>query len=399
MSDMGQTDARDYRLQSIDLVRGIAIVIMALDHTRDYFSNAHFNLFDPSQVPLALFLTRWVTHICAPAFVFLAGVSAGLMAERKSTSELSAFLCKRGLWLIIIEMTVITFAWAFADLGSGNTGSGLVIIMQVIWAIGASMVVLAGLVWLPARFLLPLGMLIIIGHNLLDGVWPESTFPATPQPLWYGLHSQALVAVGGVNIWMLYPLLPWIGLMTAGFGAAKIFALPENERKALLLRACVIMIALFVVLRGFGAYGEPSTWSAMENHWQATLVSFLNTSKYPPSLQYLLMTLGPSFLLLAFAERWRGWIGNSLVMFGRVPFLFYVAHLYLLHVGAVLLGTLQGYSPAQFITSFFQFPVDYGLGLPGVYAVWCLAVVLLYFPCVWFAEIKKRRRDWWLSYL
>lgn len=398
MGDMGAGDARGYRLRSIDLVRGIAIVIMALDHARDFFSSAHFNLFDPSQVPLALFLTRWVTHICAPAFVFLAGVSAGLMAARKATGELSAFLCRRGLWLILIELVVISLAWSFADLGRLGTGGGIAFIMQVIWAIGASMVVLAGLVWLPARLLLPLGLAIIAGHNLLDGTWPESTFPGAPQPFWHALHNQTLVTVSGVSFWFLYPLLPWIGVMTTGFGAARLFALPPQDRDRLLLCLGVAMIAAFMLLRGLRAYGEPNDWAA-DTGIQAAVVAFLNTTKYPPSLQFLLMTLGPAFLLLAWGDRWRGWFGNMLVMFGRVPFLFYVAHLYLLHLGAVLLGVWQGYPAAQFVTVFFNFPPEYGVGLPGVYAVWLLAVSILYFPCAWFAGVKKRRRDWWLSYL
>jgi uncharacterized membrane protein len=271
--------------------------------------------------------------------------------------------------------------------------------MQVIWAIGAAMVVLAGLVWLPARLLLPLGILIIAGHNLLDGLWPPSTFPSTPQPLWHALHSQSVAVFGNVNFLFIYPLLPWIGVMTAGFGAARLFALPEAMRNGVLVRTGCAMIVLFLLLRAFNTYGEPRVWGAATGDWQTAIIGFLNTSKYPPSLQYLLMTLGPAFLLLACAERWRGWLGNALVMFGRVPFLFYVAHLYLLHAGAVLLGTLQGYLPAQFVSGFFQFPDGYGLGLPGVYVVWVLAIATLYFPCSWFAGVKKQRRDWWLSYL
>lgn len=178
MGNLGRGDTRGYRMHSIDLVRGIAIVVMALDHARDFYSNAHIDIFDPSQTTLALFLTRWVTHICAPTFLFLAGVSAGLMAERRTTAELSGFLQKRGLWLLFVEMTIVTFAWTFGSAGLAVPGTGAIVVMQVIWAIGASMVVLAGLVWLPPRLLLPLGLAISAGHNLLDGVWPASTFAA-----------------------------------------------------------------------------------------------------------------------------------------------------------------------------------------------------------------------------
>jgi uncharacterized membrane protein len=395
---MGAGDVRGYRLWSIDLVRGVAIVIMALDHTRDFYSNAHIDIFDPSRTTLALFLTRWVTHICAPAFIFLAGVSAGLMAERRPTAALSLFLLQRGFWLLFIEMFVVTFAWTFGSPGVAS-GGGAVFIMQVIWAIGASMVALSVLVWLPASWLLPLGIIIIAGHNTLDGVWPDSTFPNSPAPLWHVLHSQTLVVAGGATFFFAYPLLAWIGVMTAGYGAARFFTLPDATRRRRFLEAGLVMVAAFLLLRGLNAYGEPSGWAPVPGNWPASLIGFLNTSKYPPSLQYLLMTLGPAFLLLAWADDWLGRFGNLLVIFGRVPFLFYVAHLYLLHAGAILLGSWQGIEPARLVTDFMSFPPEYGTGLPGVYAVWLLAVVLLYFPCAWFAAVKKRRRDWWLSYL
>lgn len=399
MGDMGQGDARGYRMHSIDLVRGIAIVVMALDHTRDFYSNTHLNIFDPSQVPLALFLTRWVTHFCAPAFVFLAGVSAGLMAVRRPARELSLFLLKRGAWLVLIEMTLITLAWSFGGFGGSQAPPGPVFIMQVIWAIGASMIVLAGLIWLPARVLLPLGLAIIAGHNLLDGVWPASTFPQSTAPFWHVLHNQGVVAAGGGLYFFAYPLLAWVGVMTTGFGAARLFTVPDTDRRRQLLLAGSAMVVTFLVLRVFNGHGEPNGWAPVTGNWQATLIDFLNVSKYPPSFQYLLMTLGPAFLLLAFADDWRGRLGNVLVTFGRVPFLFYVAHLYLLHAGAVALGIAQGFQPAQFLVDFSSFPAGYGVALPQVYLVWLGAVTLLYIPCAWFAGIKKRRRDWWLSYL
>lgn len=398
MGDRGQGDARGYRLASIDLVRGMAVVIMALDHARDFFSSAHLDIFDPSRVPLALFLTRWVTHICAPAFVFLAGVSAGLMALRRPRGELSLFLLKRGIWLLLLEMSLITFAWTFGGFGSGAV-AGPVFIMQVIWAIGAAMVAMAALVWLPHRLLLPLGIAIVAGHNLLDGLWPASTFPQTPAPFWHVLHNQALVLAGGGTFFFAYPLLAWVGVMAAGFGAAGLFLRPEAERHGRLLLAGAAMIAAFLALRALNGYGDPNPFTPAPGSLPGTFIDFLNVTKYPPSLQYLLMTLGPACLLLAVGERWRGRLANVLVTFGRVPFLFYVAHLYLLHAGAVALGAVQGFGAARLLVDFTSFPPGYGLGLPGVYAVWLGAVALLYFPCAWFAGVKKRRRDWWLSYL
>jgi uncharacterized membrane protein len=398
MDGTGQGDARGYRLASIDLVRGIAIVVMALDHTRDFFSSAHLDIFDPSRGPLALFLTRWVTHLCAPAFVFLAGVSAGLMARRRPRGELSLFLLKRGVWLLLLEMSLITFAWTFGGFGGGAV-AGPVFIMQVIWAIGAAMVVMAALVWLPHGLLLAAGLAIVAGHNLLDGLWPASTFPQAPAPFWHVLHNQALVLAGVGTFFFAYPLLAWVGVMAAGFGAAGVFLRPEAERHGRLLLAGAAMVGAFLALRALNGYGEPNGFAPVAGSWQGTFIDFLNVTKYPPSLQYLLMTLGPTCLLLAAAERWRGRFAGVLVTFGRVPFLFYVAHLYLLHAGAVALGMAQGFGAARLLVDFTSFPPGYGIGLPGVYAVWLGIVALLYFPCAWFAGVKKRRRDWWLSYL
>jgi uncharacterized membrane protein len=400
MGETGTTDARGYRLQSIDLVRGIAIVIMALDHTRDFFSDARFDLMDPSQTTLAIFLTRWVTHICAPAFVFLAGVSAGLMAARKPTAALSMFLAKRGLWLIFVEMVIVALAWNFNVTGTEQIGGQVMILMQVIWAIGASMLALALIVWLPARAILPLGLIIVFGHNLLDDIWPQSGFPDSSGPFWHALHSLVVVNVGPLSLFFAYPILPWIGVMTLGYGAAQIFGWHEMLRQRALLRLGTIAIVLFLVLRLLNWYGEPNAWSGQETGFDGTLISFLNTTKYPPSLQYLLMTLGPTLILLAYAGRWRGFFANALVTFGRVPFLFYIAHLYLLHAAAVVFGVLVQDVPASALTTGFMFfPPEFGIGLPGVYVAWVLVVVVLYFPCAWFAGVKKRRKDWWLSYL
>jgi len=396
---MNERDTRAYRLHSIDLVRGVAIVLMALDHTRDFFSNAQFDIFaDLSQTPLVPFLTRWVTHFCAPTFVFLAGVSAGLTGARRGTSELSRFLVQRGVWLVLIEVAVVSFAWTFGR-ATVPGGTGTVLILQVIFAIGAAMVALAGLVWLPRGLLLPIGIGIVVGHNLLDGVWPAATFLQTAATWWHGLHNQTVTNVGGLTLMIVYPLLPWIGVITMGYCMAQLFTRPEGERRTALVRAGAVMIAAFLLLRGLHLYGEPNAWAPVLGSLRGSVVDFLDTTKYPPSLQYVLMTLGPAFVLLAFADRWRGRLGNVLATFGRVPFLFYVAHLYLLRLGAFIVGAAQGFSAADFAVFYDDFPAGFGFGLPGVYTLWLVVVGLLYFPCAWFSGVKKRRRDWWLSYL
>lgn len=392
-------DLRAYRLGSIDLLRGLAIVVMALDHVRDYFLRAATQdpMTDPDISP-ELFLTRWVTHFCAPVFVLLAGTSAGLMAGRKSSADLGLFLLTRGLWLIAVEVVVISTAWTFAPHGIDELGGFVVVPMQVIWAIGASMVVLAGAQCLGRAACLAIGLAIVFGHNLLDAVWPASTM-FQPGPLWVALHAQMAATVGPLMFVFSYPLLPWIGVMLVGYGAAGVFELPAARRELLLLRAGLAMTTAFLVLRALDMYGDPNPWQVQPGGTIATVIDFFNTTKYPPSLLFLLMTLGPAAVLCAYAERFRGVVRDALVMFGRVPFAFYVAHLYLIHALSVLLGVAQGFGAEPFFNVFIFYPTGYGLPLWGVYAVWALVIALLYPLCRWVAGVKARRRDWWLSYL
>jgi uncharacterized membrane protein len=268
----------------------------------------------------------------------------------------------------------------------------------VIWAIGASMVVLAGLQFLGRRACLALGVAIVVGHNLLDAAWPASTMFQTG-PLWVALHAQMTANAGPFTFVFVYPLLPWIGVMLLGFGTAGVFELPAARRDALLLRAGLAMTAAFLALRALGVYGDPNPWTVQPGGAVATLIDFFNTSKYPPSLAFLLMTLGPAAILCAYAERFRGPVAAALVTFGRVPFAFYVVHLYLIHALAVLLGVAQGYGAAPFFNLFLFFPAGYGLPLWGVYVVWAFVIATLYPFCRWVAGVKARRRDWWLSYL
>jgi uncharacterized membrane protein len=394
-------DARSYRLTSIDMLRGLVIVIMAIDHVRDFFmvSNVQDPMAQPD-VPPGLYLTRWVTHFCAPVFVFLAGTSAGLMAGRKSRHELAAFLAKRGLWLVFVEVAIISTAYTFSPFeGVPEVGGQTLLALQVIWAIGASMVVLAGAQYLGVRTCAVIGAAIVLGHNAFDAIWPRGDLLAGNDPLWYGLETQSSASVGPFLLVFAYPLVPWIGVMLLGYGTAGIFKRAPKERDALLIKAGLAMIIGFFLLRASNLYGDPNLWQVQETGVLATIFDFMNVTKYPPSLLFLLITLGPMALLCAHADRMRGWLKDTLVMFGRVPFAFYIAHWYLIRLGSLALATFQGYEPEQMMTFFFFFPADYGVSLPWIYLVWLLVLAILYPFCKWFAELKTRRNDWWLSYL
>jgi uncharacterized membrane protein len=320
------------------------------------------------------------------------------MAARKSRAELGRFLLTRGLWLVAVEVVVISTAWTFAPHGIDELGGAVLVPMQVIWAIGASMVVLAAAQFLGRGACLAIGLAIVVGHNLLDAVWPASTM-FEPGPLWVALHAQMAASAGPFTFVFVYPLLPWIGVMMVGFGSAGVFEQPPARRDAWLLRAGLGMTAAFLVLRALDVYGDPNPWQAQPGGTVATLIDFFNVTKYPPSLAFLLMTLGPAAVLCAYASRFRGVVADALVMFGRVPFAFYVAHLYLIHALSVVLGAVQGFGAAPFFNLFFFYPPGYGLPLWGVYVAWVLVIVLLYPFCRWVAGVKARRRDWWLSYL
>lgn len=395
------SDYRSYRLSNIDTLRGLVIILMALDHVRDYFLVATVQdpMTDPS-TSLELYLTRWITHFCAPVFVFLAGTSAGLMTSRKNHMELAKFLITRGLWLIIVELVIISTAWTFAQLeGIPELKGQIVLIFQVIWVIGASMIMLALAQFGGARFCLLLGAVIVIGHNTLDSIWPLGQLLGGENPIWYALHSQSSTSIGFFTLVFAYPLLPWIGVIFIGFGTANIFKLPPNQSDKYLLNAGLLMILFFLVLRALDIYGDPNTWSVSSLGIQATIMDFMNITKYPPSFIYLLATLGPMAIVCAFAGRWQSQFKDILIVFGRAPFLFYVLHLYLIHFMSVILASFQGYAIEETMTIFFFYPKDYGIALPWVYVVWLLIVVSLYPLCSWMASVKARRKAWWLSYL
>ena len=393
-------DRRAYRLTSIDLLRGLVIVIMALDHVRDFFQAGRtMDFMDDPNVSPALYFTRWITHFCAPVFVFLAGTSAGLMVSRKAPADLARFLFTRGLWLIFVEWFVISCGWSFAPFGSSQLGGKTFVLLQVIWAIGVSMLVLALCQFLGRKVCLALGAVIVLGHNALDYVWPAPESFTGMVPLWLSLHAKMKAAVGPFFVFFSYPVIPWIGVMLCGFGASRLFERPAPQRQRSLLLWGAACVLAFVVLRALDVYGDPNHWGSRPEGGLSTVLDFFNTTKYPPSLLYLLMTLGPAAILCAFAERWNGWLSDTLVMLGRVPFAFYVAHLFLIHALSILCGVLQGYPAADFLTVGFFYPKGYGLPLAGLYAVWALVLVLLYPFCRWVAGVKARSPAGWLSYV
>jgi uncharacterized membrane protein len=393
-------DRRAYRLSSLDMLRGLVIALMALDHVRDFMMTAAVQdpTADPTTGPL-LFATRWITHFCAPTFVFLAGTSAGLMATRKSPRELASFLLTRGLWLIFLEVFVVSLAWTFAPTGVAEFGGRTYVAFQVIWAIGASMVVLAGAQFLGRRACLAIGAAIVLGHNLLDPVWPAASTTGSTGPLWAVLHARQLYEVGPLGFFFSYPLLPWIGVMFLGYGSAGVFERPAKTRDAWLLRIGVGLVIAFILLRALNVYGDPKPWHVDPVGTAASVMSFLGTTKYPPSLLYILMTLGPAAIVCAYAERLYGPVRNALVTLGRAPLAFYVAHLYLIHALAAVLGIAQGFSAQQFLTHYRFFPKGFGVGLFGVYLIWIAVVAMLFPLCRWVAAVKARRQDWWLSYV
>lgn len=405
---------RAERLISVDLLRGIVMVLMALDHVRDFFTYVRPQPEDVVHTTLALFMTRWVTHFCAPVFFFLAGTGAFLSSTRKSPKELSAFLWKRGLLLVVMEETIVNFGWTFFPIFPGFSA-------LVIWALGWSMIFLGLLVrWLPLRAIAAIGVAIVVGHNLLDRIAPQrfGSFGI----LWNILHVPGFyqfTTFHGIPILgiILYPLVPWIGVMAAGYAFGAVLRKPAGERRRWILSIGAVCVLLFVVLRAGHLYGNPPLELsalapsngdfAMQATASQSLIAFLNLQKYPPSLQYLLMTLGPALILLGLFDgitlaSLRGWLGRAILIYGRVPMFYYLLHIFLIHIMAVI-AALAFHQPARWLLTGGFFvngtPPGYGHGLPFIYLMWIVAVAILYFPCKWFADLKARRKDRWLSYI
>ncbi len=391
------------RLESIDLLRGVVMILMALDHVRDFFSERlYMDPVDLKTTTPGIFLTRWVTHFCAPTFIFLAGTAAFLSGTRgKTTPELSWLLFTRGLWLAFFEVVINRMFWMF-NFDLLHHGAG------VFWAIGWSMVVLSLLVYLPPWFVTTFGLTMIALHNLLDGLTAEQVH--LPGWVWVILHSPGDgVVVHGVQksqditFGTGYCLIPWIGVMAAGYGFGTLMQMRRTVRRPLLFALGAAVCAAFVVVRAANVYGDPSPWAEQSSPlW--TALSFLNCTKYPASLLYLLMTLGPGIVFLAVFDRPVGSWAQPVITFGRVPLFFYMLHIPLIHGGAVLLDWLRfGWSPlfgaGPWEVQPSAIPTTYGVGLPAVYLIWENLLFILYPPCRWFAEVKRRRRDGWLSYL
>jgi uncharacterized membrane protein len=405
------------RIDSIDLLRGIVMVLMMLDHTRDFLHNAvfQFDALDPTRTNVALYFTRWITHFCAPAFVFLAGTSAYLQFARgKSKRELSRFLVTRGLWLILLEVTLVRLGVSF------SFDYRLLGFFQVIWVIGVSMIVLAALIHLPLKLITAFGAIMVAFHNMLDGFsvasWrgPETAVPGVGAKIWMLLHQpfEAYPVAGFPSpiVFVLYPLIPWVGVMALGYAFGYFYQKDGEWRRRMLLKMGGIAVVLFVSLRALNVYGDPQPWSQQKD-FVYTILSFLNTTKYPPSLLFLLMTLGPSLLALAYFESGPPAPRHTLarrvreffIIFGRVPLFFYLLQWPTAHIISVLLHWAFGKPVAWLFQTpldwFTGPPLDTGFNLAVVYCAWILGLLLLYPLCKWFAGVKQRRRDWWLSYL
>lgn len=385
------------RIPAIDLMRGAVMVIMALDHTRDFFSRVSFDPEDLSHTWPALFFTRWTTHFCAPLFFFLAGIGAFYYGKHRPTHELARYLLTRGVWLVLIEFTVVGTAWTF-KFPWGFLG--------VIWCLGVSMVILAGLIRLPVRWLAILATSVVLLHNLTDTFSP----PAGKWTwIWQVLHVKGTVNILGLHTFVLFPLVPWFAVMALGYCFGPI--LQRSDKSKLLLGAGLTLTWSFLVLRTFNLYGNPPALPGgvtpgdfhLQSSLAKTLILFLDTEKYPPSLQFLLMTLGPSLVVLWVLERFGvPRTAQPLVVFGRVPFFFYVLHLYAIH-GLAVIAAICFHQPYTWLLRggfwFFDLPPGYGHDLPFVYGAWSMVILGLYFPCKGFARLKAKKHHWWLSYL
>jgi len=379
------------RIESIDVVRGVIMIFMALDHTRDFFGVPGVSPTDPATTTFPLFFTRWITHFCAPVFFLLTGTGAYLSLRKKSKGELSRFLFTRGLWLIFLELTVTRcLGWQF-------NFDYHVTLLLVLWALGWAMIVLSALVYLPAAVVATFGAVMIASHNLLDSVQSSN-------PLWSILHSPNFIVNNpGRIVFVTYALIPWVGVTAAGYGLGQIYRWPSERRKAFLLPLGIGLVVAFFILRGVNIYGDPSRWNTQRSA-AFTVLSFLNTTKYPPSLLYLLMTLGPAMLFLwAVDAGTPGWLRPALTI-GKVPMFYYLLHIPLIHLIAVGVCYAR-YGQAHWMfesPGLGEFPITpppgWGYSLPIVYLVWVGVVLTLYPLCLWFAGLKQRRSDAWLSY-
>ncbi len=380
------------RIEGIDVLRGLAMIIMALDHTRDFFSNAGFEPNDLVHTTASLFFTRWITDFCAPVFVFLIGTSMAIAASRgKPIKQISTFLLTRGIWMIFVEFTLVHFGWTLSMVPA-------VVYCQVIWVIGWAMIALAGLVYLPKWVIFSFGMVLVFGHNLLDGT----------SIAWISMiHEVKTVTIhwpATMELTFLYSPLPWIAIPALGYVFGDLFTLPSKQRTKYFITLGVLCVLGYLALRYSNIYGDPVKWSTQKDAL-FTVMSFLNCCKYPPSLSYFLMTLGPAFLLLAVFEHWNNRFTSILSMFGKVPFFYYVIHLIVIHCLMVIITEIRFHQGLDSIGNHALsyapgWLVVHGYDLTIVYLVWALVILMLYPLCKWYAGVKQRHKNnVWLSYL
>lgn len=387
------------RIQSIDLLRGIIMIIMALDHTRDFFHSEAFtgDPLDLNTTTPFLYFTRWITHFCAPVFVFLAGTSAWLQSRRKTKKELSRFLITRGLWLILIEITVITLGI------SGDIHFGI-IILQTIWSIGISMVILGLMIWLPFYAIPVTGLIIVFGHNALD--FAEDYYKGEVSVFWHFLHLPTVLPLGGGHaLGIFYPFLSWAGLMMLGYCCGKIFtAIEPPQRNKVLLWMGIGLLLFFAAVRAVDIYGDPANWAAQKTGLYSFL-SFMNVTKYPPSLLYMCATIGPALIFLALIKNVQSRFAKIIIVYGRVPFFYYILHFYLLHSLSIIFYLARGHSFAEGMKGVPGLPLKFvvpgeGNSLWVVYGVWLAVVIALYPLCKWYDNYKTNHPEKkWLSYL
>ena len=389
---------RKNRIESIDFLRGLVMIIMALDHVRDYFFFGSFtsNPTDLATTTPLLFYTRIITHYCAPVFILLTGTSAYLYGAKKNKRDLSKFLFTRGVWLIFLELVVNNFVWYFDP-------SYSLIVLQVIWAIGFGMLFLSGIIYLSNKIICLIGLAIICLHNLFDVfVFEGQSLDAI---VWYFLHQQAIIEISDhTSLIFGYPIIPWIGLMAIGYILGSLYTdYQAKERKALLMKYSLYSIGAFLILRLTNFYGEPNPF-IIQDSITYSIMSFFNTTKYPPSLLYILMTIGPSLLLLSVIEKYKNKVTDFFVVFGRVPLFYYFIHILIIHMLAIILlvVTNKDYSIMFNMTPFLQNQdqfIEYGHPLWVVYVVWFTVILILYPLCYKYMKYKSNSKKWWLSYL
>jgi uncharacterized membrane protein len=380
------------RIESIDIVRGVIMIIMALDHTRDFFGQNAINPTNLAQTTIPLFFTRWITHFCAPVFFLLTGVGAYISLRKKSKRELSRFLFTRGLWLIFLDLVL------FRCLGLQFNFDYHLTILNVLWALGWAMITLSALVHLPTPWVAAFGLVLIAGHNLLDPI-------QSANPLWTILHSlNFIVSTPRYSVFIAYPLIPWVGVTAAGYGLGQIYSWSADRRRTFLLRTGLGVTAAFVILRGINIYGDPVRWTTQKSA-AFTLVSFLNTNKYPPSLLFLLMTLGPALIFLWAVDGTTPRFLRPALVIGKVPLFYFLLHMPLIHLLAIVVCYAR-YGQVHWMfesPSMGKFPITpppgWGFSLPVIYLIWVSVPLALYPLCRWFGELKQRRSDAWLSYL